>query len=76
MRKLSSLSPRLHAQNFRHLGGIQMPTILISDSTSNIMMLLGDIIDEWEVLHRRGKIIIHMDGAGPKKIQFDYSLDL
>jgi hypothetical protein len=53
-----------------------MSTIIISDSTSNMLLVLGDIIHEWETLRRRGKLILHFDGNGPKKVEFNYSLDI
>jgi hypothetical protein len=68
------LNVRYHVKN--SVIGDLMPTILISDSTSSIMVILGDIIDEWTDMHRKGKIIIHMDGAGPKRVEFNYSVEI
>jgi hypothetical protein len=48
------------------------------DSTSNgaILMALDDIMDEWKECKRKGKITLHSDGQGIKKVEFNYSIDL
>lgn len=46
------------------------------DSTAcSIMGTVNDIITEWTDLSRKGKIVLHMDGNGIKRIEFDYFLD-
>lgn len=46
------------------------------DSTSSIMVALTDIVQEWQELHRKGKVILHSDGDGIKRIEFNYFIDI
>ena len=49
------------------------------DSTScnhAILTALDDILAEWKECKRRGQVILHSDGSGIKKIEFNYSIDL
>jgi hypothetical protein len=36
---------------------------------------IHEILLEWRDLHRKGKIILHSDGNGIKKIEFNYYID-
>lgn len=47
-----------------------------TDTSSSINAALHNIIEEWVDLRRKGKLIVHFDGNGPKKIQFDYFVDI
>lgn len=36
---------------------------------------IREVIMEWKDLKRKGKIILHSDGDGIKKIEFNYYID-
>lgn len=48
------------------------------DSTSNNSTLVAvqEILAEWAECQRKGKIILHSDGSGIKKVEFNYYVDL
>jgi hypothetical protein len=39
------------------------------------MLAIGDILYEWQELNRKGKVILHSDGEGIKKIEINYYID-
>lgn len=43
-----------------------------SDSTA-YMDMVNMVVSEWTMLHRKGSIVLHLDGAGVKKIEYIYS---
>ena len=55
---------------------VSLTPIMCYDSTSHIMGAITDIVNEWTDLKRKGKVIIHFDGAGPRKVEFNYSIDI
>ena len=49
---------------------------IVDSTTSPFLSSLNAVLKEWSEIGRKGKVIIHMDGAGPKKIEYNYSVDL
>lgn len=43
-----------------------------SDSTSYLDMVTM-VVNEWTMVHRKGSIILHLDGNGVRKIEYIYS---
>ena len=53
-----------------------MATLLVTtDSTASSDFVILDILHEWRALRRKGKVILHSDGEGIKRIEFDYFVD-
>jgi hypothetical protein len=46
------------------------------DSTNNLLIAIGDILTEWQECKRKGQIILHSDGNGIKKVEFNYSVEI
>lgn len=63
------LQVRNHVVSFGHAKPL-------SDCTNSSYAAIAAVMDEWVSLKRRGKIIIHCDGRGPAKVEFDYYIDL
>jgi hypothetical protein len=40
------------------------------------MVAIGDILSEWAECRRKGQIILHSDGNGIKRVEFNYTIDI
>lgn len=49
-------------------------TDFYSDMT-NCLDTLAKEIQAWHMVQRKGKMIIHVDGNGPVRVELDYSID-